>query len=151
MVIERAGLIGSCRDTVNGASEKGRSKEGRRRQATRLARTVSYPAIAAARSAAGYPNKGGATRAHCESPWICASSAFIPGTNGVPSNNLRMATASERAAVSPERYARAQRSALRLAVAEMHPANGPERASGRAASVDGNTRKPGAMAATSQA
>ena len=49
------------------------------------------------------PNKGGATRAHCESPWICASSAFIPDTKGLPSNNLRIATASERAVVSPER------------------------------------------------
>src|SRR5262249_1425043 len=68
-----------------------------------VARAVSYPAIAVARSAAGYPNKGGATRAQCESPWICASSAFIPGTRGLPSNNLRIDTASERAALSSER------------------------------------------------
>src|SRR5436190_23291774 len=58
-----------------------------------------------------------------------------------------MLTAASSASASPARYARAQRSAFRLAVAEMHPANGPLRASINVASVEGNTAKPGAIAA----
>ena len=47
----------------------------------------------------------------------------------MPSNSLRIATAASSAPVSPARQARAHRSALRLAVAEMQPAKAPPRAS----------------------
>src|SRR5689334_25252427 len=70
---------------------------------------------------------------------MCARSAFTPETNGLPSNSLRIATAASSAAVSPALQARAQRSAFRLAVAEMQPAKFPERASIRLASVEGKT------------
>src|ERR1044072_704555 len=70
---------------------------------------------------------------------MCARSAFTPETNGFPSNNLRIATAPSNAAPSPLLQARAHKSALRFAVAEMQPAKGPDRASIRQASVDGKT------------
>ncbi len=54
-------------------------------------------------------------------------------------------------AASPCCQARGHRSALRLAVAEMQPANAPARASSSTASVDGNTLKLGAIAAASRA
>ena len=50
-------------------------------------------------------------------------------------------TAASSAPVSPSCQARAHRSALRLAVAEMQPAKTPERASISTASVEGNTLK----------
>src|SRR6478609_8479465 len=62
-----------------------------------------------------------------------------------------MATAASRAAVSPLLQARAHRSALRLAVAEMQPAKAPERASVRHASVEGNTAKSDDTAAAARA
>src|SRR4029077_11631968 len=62
-----------------------------------------------------------------------------------------MATAASRTAVSPLRHARAHRSALRLAVAEMQPAKATVRASISTASVDGNTLKPGATVVPSRA
>src|SRR5262249_1966066 len=66
---------------------------------------------------------------------------FTPGTSGLPSKSLRIATAASSALASPSLHARAHRSALRLAVAEMQPAKIPRRASRRAASVEGNTTK----------
>src|SRR5262249_20538415 len=95
----------------------------------------------AARSPGEYALKGGCTCAQAASRWICASAALTPGTNCLPSNSLRIATAASSAAVSPPCQARAQRSALRLAVAEMQPADAPERASRNTASVEGNTLK----------
>ena len=93
--------------------------------ATRFALTASCPALTAARSAAANGASGGLTRASAGSPWICASNAFTPDTSGRPSNSLRMATAASSAAASPCTQARAHRSALRLAVAEMQPAKSP--------------------------
>ena len=84
---------------------------------------------------------GGLTRASAGSAWICASSDFTPETSGLPSNSLRIVTAASSAALSPLLQARWQRSALRLAVAEMQPANAPSRASISTASVEGNTSK----------
>src|SRR5215467_6146395 len=80
-----------------------------------------------ARSTAEKGASGGLTRDKLGSPWIWASSAFTPGTKGLPSNSLRIVTAASSAVVSPSLQARAQRSALRLAVAEMHPAKSPRR------------------------
>ena len=62
---------------------------------------------------------------------MCASSAFTPDTSALPSNSLRIVTARSSAAVSPLLQASAHRSALRLAVAEMQPANAPARASSK--------------------
>src|SRR5690348_4038461 len=82
---------------------------------------------------------------------MCASSAFTPGTSALPSNSLRIATAASSADASPELQARAHRSALQLAVAEMQPAKTPPRASKRQASVDGNTAKSFEIAAAARA
>ena len=68
---------------------------------------------------------------------MCASSAFTPDTSGLPSNSLRIVTAASSAALSPLLQASWQRSALRLAVAEMQPAKAPARASSSTASVEG--------------
>ena len=70
--------------------------------------------MTAARSAAEKGASGGLTRASAGSPWICASSALTPATNGLPSNSLRIATAASSAAVSPLLQARAHRSALQV-------------------------------------
>src|ERR1041385_7767507 len=80
-----------------------------------------------------------------------ASSALTPETSGLPSKSLRIATAASSAAASPDFQARAQRSALRLAVAEMQPAKSPRLASNNAASVDGKTAKSREIAAADRA
>src|SRR5262245_15028321 len=132
-------------------ASRGSIRYARPPHAAIFARTASYPAMARARSAAENGTSGGTVRAQVGSPWIWASSALTPETSALPSNSLRMVTAAARAASSPWRQARAHRSALRLAVAEMQPAKAPLRASRRAASVDGNTAKSDATAAASRA
>ena len=72
-----AALIGVLAKAVNAAAAavkysvtvpKARDRGAVQFQATCLARTVSWPATTAARSAAGNGASGGATRAHCGSP-----------------------------------------------------------------------------------
>ena len=104
------------------------------------------------RSAAPKAAIGGFTRARAGSPWIWASSALMPETSALPSNNLRIATAcSWRGLVAMTPRARAE---VGVAIRRCRDAAGetPGRAPrADAASVEGKTSKLAEIFAASRA